>query len=533
MYSDQDLELKDPLSPYTEDLTKDLGLRVLFAAMACEDEFLLDVARKIILSDPETLEEILYRQQVLVDCMAHPDVVREIYGVVVDGIERERRIWGWSSQDYPMSTLHRSIEALDLFSGVLTKLRRMADQHVSSFRSKGFRRLFSMLATELDDDYMQTISDHLRRLRLRGGLLMSARLGDGNRSKDFVLRKPPRLREGWIERFQDWVSQLGQKGEPSFFFEIDDRDEAGASALSDLRDRGISGVATALGQSTDHILSFLKMLRLELGFYIGCLNLHDQLAQKGEPVCIPEPVPADRVRFSGRALYDPCLSLSMDDRAIGNDVDADGKNLVMITGANRGGKSTLLRSMGLAQLMMHCGMFVAAESMSASVCRRVFTHFKREEDATMTSGKLDEELGRMRTIIDAIVPHSLVLLNESFASTNEREGSEVARQIVRALLEMEMTVFYVTHMFDLAHGFFEAKLGSGLFLRAERLPDGQRTFRLVEGEPLPTSFGEDLYRRIFSERQAESDRDVSAPRLEDEAPTLNGRKRDESASEPY
>lgn len=511
MYSDRDLELKDPPSPYAEDLTRDLGLRVLFTAMARDDEFLLDVASKVILSDPGTLEEVLYRQQILVDCVAHPDVVRDIYGVVVDGIERERRIWGWSSHDYPMSTLHRSIEALELFSEVLTKLRHMADQYAPSFRSQGFRRLFSMLATELNDDYLQTISDHLRRLRLRGGLLMSAMLGEGNSSKNIILRKPPRLKEGWVERFQDWVSHLGQKGEPSFFYEIDDRDEAGASALSDLRDRGISGVAAALGQSTDHILSFIKMLRLELGFYIGCLNLHDQLARKGEPVCIPEPLPADRVIFSGRSLYDPCLSLSMADRAIGNDVNADGKSLVIVTGANRGGKSTLLRSVGLAQLMMHCGMFVAAESLSAGVCRRIFTHFKREEDATMTSGKLDEELGRMRAIVDAMVPHSLILLNESFASTNEREGSEVARQIVRALLEMQIKVFYVTHMFDLAHGFFEAKLDSALFLRAERLPDGQRTFRLVAGEPLPTSYGEDLYRRIFSEKQADSRRNASEP----------------------
>ena len=54
-------------------------------------------------------------------------------------------------------------------------------------------------------------------------------------------------------------------------------------------------------------------------------------------------------------------------------MDADGKSLVIITGANSGGKSTFLRSAGLAQLMMQCGMFVAAGSFRASVCKRVFT----------------------------------------------------------------------------------------------------------------------------------------------------------------
>jgi len=40
-------------------------------------------------------------------------------------------------------------------------------------------------------------------------------------------------------------------------------------------------------------------------------------------------------------------------------------------------------------------------------------------------------------------------------------------------------------------------MGTALFLRAGRRSDGRRTFRLLEGEPLPTSYGEDLYRRIF------------------------------------
>jgi DNA mismatch repair ATPase MutS len=55
----------------------------------------------------------------------------------------------------------------------------------------------------------------------------------------------------------------------------------------------------------------------------------------------------------------------------------------MITGANQGGKSTFLRAMGQAQLMAQAGMFAPAQALSVSVCSGVFTHFKREEDATM------------------------------------------------------------------------------------------------------------------------------------------------------
>ncbi|EGD50050.1 DNA mismatch repair protein MutS domain protein [Thermoanaerobacter ethanolicus JW 200] len=63
----------------------------------------------------------------------------------------------------------------------------------------------------------------------------------------------------------------------------------------------------------------------------------------------------------------------------------------------------------------------------------------------MKSGKLDEELSRMSDIVDNIKPNSMVLFNESFAATNEREGSEIARQIITALIEKRIKVFFVTH----------------------------------------------------------------------------------------
>jgi DNA mismatch repair ATPase MutS len=250
------------------------------------------------------------------------------------------------------------------------------------------------------------------------------------------------------------------------------------------------------------------MLRLELAFYLGCLNLHDRLAGKGEPVCFPEPLPADQLALTADGIYDVCLTLHLSNRAVGNEVNADGKSLVMITGANQGGKSTLLRSLGLAHLMMQAGMFAGARSFRAGVCTGVFTHYKREEDATMESGKLDEELSRMSAIAGQITRHSVLLCNESFASTNEREGSEIARQVVRAMLRKQIKVFFVTHMYDLAQTFNAQHRADALFLRAERLPDGRRTFRLTEGEPLPTSYGEDSYLRIFGPAEPEAAAEV-------------------------
>jgi hypothetical protein len=488
LYRDRDLDPNADLPPNTDDLMQDLELDTLFEAMASDDEFLADVAKRAVLSGMTVPEEIAYRQRVLVDCLDHEAVIREMYDLTVKGIQGEKKIWR-SFFSTPSSILNSSVTVMELFVEVLKGLRLIAEKNGGQFRSEGFVRFFKMLMEELDDEYFRTVQGHLARLRFPDGVLISAHLGKGNKGTEYVLRRPFEEKQTWRERI------FGKRS--GYSFEIDDRDESGHQALLELRDRGVISAANALGQSVDHILSFLKMLRTELGFYVCCLNLHERLSRKGEPTCIPAVTTEDVQMLSAQGLYDACLSLKLQERTVGNTLSAEGKELVMITGANQGGKTTFLRSVGLAYLMMQSGMFVAAHRFSASVGHGVFTHFKRGEDATMKSGKLDEELGRMSGIADRIKPRSILLCNESFSATNEREGSEIARQIVQAMLDADIRIFYVTHLYDLALSYYEKGTDAALFLRAERQEDGTRTFKVIEGEPLPTSYGEDLYRQTF------------------------------------
>ena len=480
-----------PLAPTGNDavLTQDLELRTLWDAMAAGDEFLFEMAKRAVLSSLTDPDAIVYRQQVLADCLEHPEVIRQLYQLAVEALENERTTGGLFSFADPDRILSRSVQVLELQVNVLRRLRQVADQQAASFRSEGFARFFAMLADELTDDYLQAVEHHLRELEFKRGVFESAELAKGFKGRRYVVR---------TSREQRWTERLPFRNRSaSYSFTIPPRDENGFKSLEQIRGRGINRVANSVAQSADHVKSFFSMLRLELAFYLGCLNLHDKLTGKQEPVSFPEPLAADQLTLTAQGIYDVCLTLHIENRVIGNDVNAEGKSLVMITGANQGGKSTLLRSLGLAQLMMQAGMFVGARSFRAGVCDGVFTHYKREEDATMKSGKLDEELSRMSAIADKITRHSILLCNESFASTNEREGSEIARQVIRAMLARQIKVFFVTHMYDLAHSFHVQQMGDALFLRAERQPDGLRTFRLTEGEPLPTSYGQDSYWRIF------------------------------------
>lgn len=478
-----------PLAALDAILAQDLELGTLWSVMANGDEYLFEVAKRVLLSPLTSPDEIRYRQRVLADCTAQPAVVRALYDLALEALTNERKIGGIWHDTSPDRLLHWAVEVLALHVDVLRRLRTLADDHAEKFQSDGFARFFAMLKTELDDDYLALIEQHLQELQFKRGLLLSAELDDGSKGRHYMVHNRRELR---------WTKRLSLAARPrGYSFTIPARDENGFRALDEIRGNGLSHTANAVAQSADHVKSLFAMLRVELAFYLACLNLSEQLNAKGQPVCFPDPLPAEQVSMVTEGLYDPGLTLHLDARVVGNDVLAADKRLVIVTGANQGGKSTFLRSVGVAQLMMQSGMFVAAAAFQANVCSGVFTHYKREEDTTMRSGKLDEELARMSAIADQITPDALLLCNESFAATNEREGSEIARQIVHAMLDKHIKVLFVTHMYDFAHTFATNPSDTTLFLRAERLTDGTRTYRLTEEAPIPTSYGEDTYRRIF------------------------------------
>ena len=485
MHAERDFSYELPLAAGAEELTRDLELETVWEAMAQDDNLILQVAKRALLRPLTDPDEIRYRQAILDDCLGNQDAIRVLYALAGEALAAPRSVWGSLSHS-PRSVLGQSVRKLELLGDFLVQLREFAEKHAAKFDSAGLQRLCLMLEDELSRDYLDRVGAHLKELRFKDGILVSAVLTGGNRGTDYRLKRA--RQQGWLERLLD---RSGHS------FTISNRDQAGMLAFSELEDRATNLVANAIAQSVEHVVAFFVALRTELAFYIGCLNLNETLAGKSEPTTTPVPRPSAERRLSATGLRDVSLALTIATPVVANDLAADGMELVMITGANQGGKSTFLRSLGLAQLMMQAGMFVAAASFTASVATGLFTHYKREEDATLKSGKLDEELARMSTIADTIRPGALLLCNESFAATNEGEGSEIARQVIHALLDSGIRITFVTHLFDLADSFHRQPPAPTLFLRAERGDDGHRPFTLILAPPLPTSYGEDSYRKIF------------------------------------
>ena len=475
--------------PAASDLETDLGLDRVLSAMSRGDAFIHDVVRSVVLSGSEDVGDLRHRQAVVRDAAASPAAIRELYGIATHAVETERGTWGAGLRS-PELALRRSVGVLRALLGDLRAAREVLERDGSGFSSPGLLALTASVRAAVDDAFLAHAEDLLARLDERA-VIATARLGPGNRGIDYVLRRGPDA----SRRLRDRVAAHGRGG---LVVDLTLRDQNALNALGELRARALDSTGVAVRDATASVLGFVQLLRIELAFLVGCVNLGETLGARGIPTCFAELVTGPGPAFTARDLVDPGLALATGGPLVGNDVDADGRALVVVTGANGGGKSTLLRAVGLAHVMAQAGMFVAASSLRMTLHAGVLTHFTRDEG--LDTGRLEAELTRLSALVGSAEPTSLVLLNEALSSTNERDGSAIAADVVTGLADGGTTVWYVTHLHELAVRLEASGRHGTLFLRAERGSGGDRPFRVVEAPPLATSFGRDVYERVMRGR---------------------------------
>lgn len=469
------------------DLFLDLGLAVVVEAMAAGDDSVKGVAQSALAMPLESVQAISYRQAVLADFLAEPWMARRLHELASEAVAAERREFLGTFARSPELVLSRSLRLVARYADVLEQMHSELAAPLGGSPSAGLSRLGRALDEDAGPDRLAAIRARLKELAFAGGVVMGAGLGGGLRGADYVLKSPPQDERGWLAR-------LMRRRPEGFHFEVSERDESGLRLLGELRSKGLAQAARAVQAAADDMLAFFRQMRTEAAFYVGCVNLRDALATAGVSVSMPVPVP-EPMALCARSLADPVLALGGGGTPVANDVPADGARLILVTGPNQGGKSTFLRSLGTAQVFMMCGLFVPAAAYRSSLTPDVLTHFPRREEEGMTKGRLAEELARLSSIVDDLNPGCLFLLAESFASTNEEEGSAIASEVLAAMADAGVRVAFVTHLLELAGEL--AREPGVVSLRAERLGDGERTYRMLEGLPETTSHARDVYEEIF------------------------------------
>ena len=123
---------------------------------------------------------------------------------------------------------------------------------------------------------------------------------------------------------------------------------------------------------------------------------------------------------------------------------------MVVTGPNHGGKTTFARTTGQLHYLASLGYPVPARSARMLLPDQVFTHFEREEDLATLRGKLADELARIRDALNAATGRSLLVMNESFASTTLRDATFIGGRILAGMTGLGLLGVYVTFIDELA-----------------------------------------------------------------------------------
>lgn len=469
------------------------------------------VVREVLLALTTDVTTIRYRQEILADLLNAPDLrqalqeqLRPLGQLATVGREPAQ------PQEPPLLTAARRIGELELYVDTVQALQGALQKR--GLKSEGLRALRSYIETVASEPVFLQLAAELPALRKPLEQMSSITVGI---NLDEAL-KPigATLLSINDSRF------LGKQGLLARLFGPDSSD-----GLTPLRARDPSAavpflaplfhdlgqlVADTSRELANRVSRFsriagggLSLLQGELGYLLAAADLVERVRAARLPLTNPVLHEMSRRQSHVEGIYDMSLALRLlaqssrpsivvNELALG-----PGGRVALLTGPNRGGKSTYLRAVGLAHVMAQAGLPVPARAAELSPCDAIHTQFASGERHTIGFGRFDEEVRQLATIFDKATPDSLILMNEPLSGTNPEEALPLARGVVNGLQQLGARAIVATHLLALARETGELtsfRPDEPVFSLVASPPDSQngggslrRSFRVVPGPPIVES----------------------------------------------
>ena len=233
----------------------------------------------------------------------------------------------------------------------------------------------------------------------------------------------------------------------------------------------------------------------EIAFYLTMLSLFDKIRAAGIPIAYPTVGAGRGLRVT--EAYDVSLLAKGENVIVPNDISfSDGEPFFFLTGANGGGKTTYLRAVGIAATLVVNGCPLPCRSAEIGEISGIFTHFPRDERFD-GSGRFVEENNRVQKILEQLDDNSLVLLNETYATTNEENAVRMTESLARDLHARRSLGLYITHQ----HALSDVGVPY-LNVLIDKNDANRRTFKIAREKSTGGSYAADILARCGLTREA-------------------------------
>ena len=479
------------VSPQT---AEDLQLGRLAEAMSCSEYYRLSAEdlNALFTSDRDTL---LYRQAVLRDVLTLPELTPAMEQLLdsLDGWE------GRSGSRRGMDALAMgfSLEDFAWLDGYLKKIDA-AWQAFSRIpaRSEGVQALTKLLDSLRNSQrYADAASDFQT---LAAGFVAPAKMRLGYNLTGEL--KPDRFKLLRIEAYTGDKADKKKGAEQRKMMLTQRAIEMDAMLLQRVSAQASQDVNSFVLRET----AVLRGLRRELIVCLSAAKLARSWQEAGLPFCFPELVEPGEKAFHARQLFDPLLLLAGRETVVPNDITLQpGGEVLLLTGANQGGKTVFLLSMGIAQWLAQLGFPVPAAEARISPADAILTVFAPNGQRYGRHGLLSEEAGRIAGAVDALTDNSMVLFNEPLTGTGPEETKRISAEVIAVCMAAGARGVWVTHVHELVRrrGLLEnavswgSRLGSLRVVLTSEQGGTRSTYRVERGEPEGSSHADDALRR--------------------------------------
>jgi DNA mismatch repair protein MutS len=463
---------------------EDLEVERIAWTLSIQNEY-QDTIKSILLELCEDADTITYRQEVLEDFLNSSEVSGGLKELLPD-LSRLRDYAETRDERTPMQETLSRLSELNAYVNCIQTLQKVLGEAQTAFHSRGLIRLFKWVNEVMADEVFQSLEKELPELlsKLSGfpsvsiGVNLDGQLRPVEATLLAIHEKPFKGGKLLDKLMGRTISQTPGRGigplhaVPNKHVEgIDNRlvriptrmDPLMVPLFRDLYEMLrwlIAPMNTVLNQYAQINISQLISLETEIAFFLGALELIHKMHAAGLPVCRPQVLPAEARSCQARGMYNLLLALQESEHASGmklkekiilNElVFGQEGRIFILTGPNLGGKTVFTQAVGIIQVLFQAGLYIPAEEAAISPVDGIHTHFARLEKADSGMGRLGDEAVRLNEIFEAVTDRSLVLLNETLASTSPGESLYLARDIVCALRLYGVRAIFATHLHELA-----------------------------------------------------------------------------------